>query len=101
MKNDKKSLFFMAQKGDVAAYEKLIESYEKKIFSLVFAATGDRTEASELTQDIFIKVYKELRNEKSDSRLAMLIYKTTHKMLFAAPKSFQSANMKEHGLNMI
>lgn len=101
MKNCEKDLFSMARNGDVGAYEKLIESYERKIFSLVLAAAGDRQQASELTQDIFIKVYKELKKEESPNKLSLLIYGTTRKMLLAKYKGSQRLSINGHGMNLV
>jgi RNA polymerase sigma-70 factor, ECF subfamily len=76
-----KDLLYMAKKGDIEAYEKLIEAYERKVFSLIFAVIGDRSEAGMVTQDIFVKVYLDIKRNEKVTGITQLIYGVTKKVL--------------------
>ena len=54
------ALIQKAQKGDTEALEKLIDRYYDNIFSYLFRKVGSIELAEDLTQDVFIAVYKNL-----------------------------------------
>jgi RNA polymerase sigma-70 factor (ECF subfamily) len=47
-------------KGDRQSYALLVEKYQGPIFNLALRMTGSHEEASDLTQDIFIRAYQKL-----------------------------------------
>src|SRR5688500_10783635 len=47
--------------GDRAAFDRLYERYEGRIRSFVFRFVGDREAAEDLTQEIFLKLYRNPR----------------------------------------
>ena len=46
--------------GDAAAWERLVEQNNRRIFNLCYRFTGSRDEAEDLTQEVFIKMYRTL-----------------------------------------
>ncbi len=53
--------------GDDAAWEMVVNSYAKRIYNLSYRYTGRRDEAEDLTQEIFIRVYQNLKSFRADS----------------------------------
>ena len=53
--------------GDDAAWETVVTSYGKRIFNLSFRYTNRREEAEDLTQDILIRVYQNLKSYRSEA----------------------------------
>jgi len=53
--------------GDDAAWESIISSYAGRIFRLSYRYTGRREEAEDLTQEIFIRIYQNLRSFRADT----------------------------------
>jgi RNA polymerase sigma-70 factor (ECF subfamily) len=53
--------------GDDAAWETVVNSYAKRIYNLSYRYTCRRDEAEDLTQDIFIRVYQNLKSFHPDS----------------------------------
>jgi RNA polymerase sigma-70 factor, ECF subfamily len=53
--------------GDDAAWEMVVNSYAKRIYNLSYRYTSRRDEAEDLTQEIFIRVYQNLKSFRSDS----------------------------------
>ena len=53
--------------GDDAAWEVVVNSYAKRIYNLSYRYTYRRDEAEDLTQDIFIRVYQNLKSFRSES----------------------------------
>lgn len=53
----------------------LVNLYKKKIMSLCFSYTEDYFEAEDLSQEIFLSLYKNMRNFRGDASLSTYIYK--------------------------
>jgi RNA polymerase sigma-70 factor, ECF subfamily len=48
--------------GDSFAWEALVRSQQRRVHALCYRFTGSATEAEDLTQDVFLKVYRNLRS---------------------------------------
>ena len=46
--------------GDQRAWHTLVTSQHKRVYAICYRFTGDATEAEDITQDVFIKVYRNL-----------------------------------------
>ncbi len=55
-----------AAKGDPAAWDQVIELYGERIYNLALRFTGQTAEAEDLTQDIFLKLYRQLDRYRGD-----------------------------------
>jgi RNA polymerase sigma-70 factor (ECF subfamily) len=53
--------------GDDAAWETVVSSYGKRIYNLSYRYTNRKDEAEDLTQEIFIRVYQNLKSYRSDA----------------------------------
>lgn len=49
-----------SQKGSIAAFEELITPYQQKIFNLAYRMAGNYHDASDIAQEVIIKIYKSL-----------------------------------------
>ena len=49
-------------KGDDAAWEALLQAHTRKIYNLCYRFTGRYEDAEDLTQEVFIKVFRTLRS---------------------------------------
>ncbi len=52
--------------GDDAAWERIVNSYGRRVYNLSYRYTSRKEEAEDLTQDIFIRVYQNLKSFRSD-----------------------------------
>jgi RNA polymerase sigma-70 factor (ECF subfamily) len=48
-------------KGDQTAWEQIVRQHWRKVFNLAYKFVGRHDEAEDLTQDIFLKIFKALR----------------------------------------
>ena len=48
--------------GDDAAWEELLRAHTRKVYNLCFRFTGRTSEAEDLTQEVFIKIFQTLRS---------------------------------------
>ena len=53
--------------GDDAAWETVVNSYGRRIYNLGYRYTSHREEAEDLTQEIFIRVYQNLKSYRSEA----------------------------------
>jgi RNA polymerase sigma-70 factor (ECF subfamily) len=67
-----------ARAGSLPAFEELVSVYEKKIFNYCLRMTNSREDAEDLTQEVFIKVYRSLKSFKGNSQLSTWIYRIAH-----------------------
>jgi len=80
-------------KGDVNAFSFLVDNYKNMVFSLAFKMTKSREEAEEVSQDTFIKAYKNLSKFKGDSKFSTWLYRIAyHTSLDAIKKNKNTTN---------
>ncbi len=56
-------------------FEEVVENYHAKVFQLVFRYTGDYEEASDLTQDTFVRAYRAWNEFRGDSQIYTWLYR--------------------------
>jgi RNA polymerase sigma-70 factor, ECF subfamily len=61
--------------GSEEAYAWLIAQYHQPIYSLVFRILGDPADAADITQEVFIKVFRGMNRFNADSSLKTWIYR--------------------------
>ncbi len=62
-------------KGDTNAFSILVERYKSMVFTLALKMVKNREEAEEISQDTFIKAFKNLSKFKGDSKFSTWLYK--------------------------
>jgi RNA polymerase sigma-70 factor, ECF subfamily len=67
-REDEPLLVAAAKAGDDAAFEELVNRYERKIFRLTMNITGNCEDAQDAAQDAFLKAYTHLDGFHGDSR---------------------------------
>lgn len=64
-----------AQRGDMTAFERLVDHYERKIYNLAYRLTGNHEDAGDMAQEAFIRVYQSLPNFRGESAFATWLFK--------------------------
>jgi RNA polymerase sigma-70 factor, ECF subfamily len=62
--------------GDAQAFNKLVSLYQDKIYNLAYNYVKDQEEAKDLTQDIFVSVYRSLPTLKDPAKFSSWLYQT-------------------------
>lgn len=57
-----------------SAFEKLYERYKQKIFNFILNMLNDQAKAEDLTQEVFLKVYKNAEKFSEDAKFSTWIY---------------------------
>jgi len=66
-----------AASGDPGAFEKLFYRYERRVMALAFRVTGDTDLAADVTQEVFIRVYRSLTRFRQGNRFFTWLYRIT------------------------
>ena len=64
-----------AKNGDPAGMERLYELHQRRIYSLCLRHTGNTFDADDVTQDVFIQVFKKVHTFRGDAQFASWLYK--------------------------
>ncbi|MCR4336850.1 MAG: sigma-70 family RNA polymerase sigma factor [Candidatus Omnitrophica bacterium] len=62
------------QKGDVASFETLMHKYYARILNFLYRFVANREAAEDLTQEVFIRVYKSAATYRPEAQLKTWIY---------------------------
>ena len=62
------ALTAMILRGDVSAFEQLINRYKNSVFTIIYRMTGQYQEAEDICQDVFITVYQKLHQYDRNKR---------------------------------
>jgi RNA polymerase sigma-70 factor (ECF subfamily) len=60
--------------GDVEAFAVLVNRYQRPIYNLMLRMTGSREDATDLTQEAFLKAYQKLERFRPSSRFFPWLY---------------------------
>jgi RNA polymerase sigma-70 factor, ECF subfamily len=63
------------QKGDRAAFDTLVERYQRDVYRLCYRYVGDHHDASDLAQDVFLKAYRAIASFRGDSAFSTWLYR--------------------------
>lgn len=63
------------QTGADLSFERLYEMYRGRVFSTAYRMLSNRADAEDVTQDVFVKVFKKLKSFRGDSAVSTWIYR--------------------------
>jgi RNA polymerase sigma-70 factor (ECF subfamily) len=75
MRPEEASIVAELKAGNEDAYTRLIAQYHQTIFNLVYRVLDDPTDASDTTQEVFIKVFRGMANFNCESSLKTWMYR--------------------------
>ena len=70
------------RKGNVEAFEQLIEAYQGKILNYCFRMLGNRSDAEDAAQEVFVKVYRFIGSFTGQSSFSTWLYKVASNVCF-------------------
>lgn len=69
------TLVIKAKRGDVEAFNLLVERHYKQIFNLAFKLLGNTEDAADATQETFLKAHEKIRHFRGDSSFSTWLYR--------------------------
>lgn len=71
-------LIVLVREKNAERYAEIIERYQGKLFAYLYRLIGNRDEAEDLLQDVFIKAYKNLHSYDVSRKFSSWIYRIAH-----------------------
>ncbi len=65
------------QEGDLKAFDKLVELYQKKIYGLSFNLTRNAMDAQDITQEVLLTLFKKINTFQGRSAFSSWVYRIT------------------------
>ncbi|MBQ3390916.1 MAG: sigma-70 family RNA polymerase sigma factor [Clostridia bacterium] len=61
--------------GEIDAFEVLVQRYQKKVYNTVLRLAGHAAEAEDLSQEVFLKLYRGLSSFRGESSFSTYLYR--------------------------
>src|SRR5437868_13227376 len=65
------------QQRDERAFQEVVRLYQHKVYNLVFRFLGNREEAEDLAQEVFVTVFKSIDTFRGDAKFSTWLYRIT------------------------
>jgi RNA polymerase sigma-70 factor (ECF subfamily) len=69
------SLIERAKAGESAAFEQLVDHHQRKVLSTAWRMLGNREDARDAAQEVFLRVHKYLKSFRTDQEFAGWLYR--------------------------
>ena len=74
---NEKELVQRAKDGEQDAFEQLVTMYEKKVYATAYRYLGNESDALDMSQEVFIRVFRFLDKFNEDSSFSTWLYRIT------------------------
>lgn len=74
---DEQELIEKLKKGHQWAFNQLVNKYETRLLKIAYGITFDQEESLEVVQDVFVSVFKNIKNFRQEAKLATWLRKIT------------------------
>src|SRR5436853_6744542 len=75
-------LMGLASAGDMAAFEQLVERHQRLVVGTVGRMLGTNSDAEDIAQQVFVRVWKNLKRYEPRAKFATWLLKITRKLVF-------------------
>ena len=70
-------LLTQLQQGDEAAFKKLVDEWQNMVYNTTLGIVQNADDADDITQEVFIQVYRSISSFKGDSKFSTWLYRIT------------------------
>ena len=71
------NLIRKAQSGDMKAFEQILYKYDKHVMNIAYSFRNNEEDAKDIYQEVFLRVYRGLKNFQFKSEFATWLYRIT------------------------
>ena len=75
MNHEETELISRCQQGDQEALKEIFEKYQKKVYRIAYGVVRQREEALDIVQEVFIKLFRSIKNFKGRSHFYTYLYR--------------------------
>lgn len=89
----------IAASGNISAFELLYERYHRRTYSLCLRMTNSQTEAEDLTQEVFIQLFRKIGSFRGDSAFSTWLHRLTvnQVLMYFRRRSVKNEKTSESG----
>lgn len=98
VRNEDSALLAGLRRGEEAAYETLISRYEEPVYSIVSRLVDDPSDAPDVVQEVFLKVFRKVDGFREESSLKTWIYRIAVNEARNHHRWFSRRRWKETGI---
>jgi len=77
---EEKSIIQKVINGDKNAFEDLVMANQKNVYNLAYKMTKNEEDALDISQEAFIKAYRQLSRFRGDSKFSVWLYRLTYNL---------------------
>src|SRR5712675_1652955 len=79
---NERELVERCRSGDEDAFRELVDQYKHLVFGVIARTVPDRSRAEDLSQEVFLRVYRGLPYFRGEARLSTWIYRIVANVCF-------------------
>src|SRR3954464_12767632 len=68
------ALMLRVKRGDMRAFEELVEKYKQPVINVIYRTLRDLTEAEDLAQNVFVQVYKSADRYQATAKFSTWLF---------------------------
>lgn len=84
------------RRRDEHAFNELVIAYETQVYRLVWRMLGSREEAEDMTQEVFVQVFRSIETFRGDSKISTWIYRIAMNLTRNRAKYLARRHQKSH-----
>jgi RNA polymerase sigma-70 factor (ECF subfamily) len=65
----------LAQQGDSVAFERIYRMHSRKVYTLCLRMVGDRSDAEDLTQEVFLQLFRKIQQFRGESAFSTWLHR--------------------------
>ncbi len=73
-KNEDIVLMLCFKKGDISCFEKILYKYKDSLINFIYRFIGNRTDAEDIAQEVFLKIYKSKESYEPKAKFSTWLY---------------------------
>jgi RNA polymerase sigma-70 factor (ECF subfamily) len=77
---DEAELVARLRASDARAFEELVIAYQHRVFAVAARMLGNRAEAEEIAQEVFLRAHRAIRDFRGDAKLSTWLYSITSRL---------------------
>ena len=97
---DEEIIVKIIEADDSKLFAVIYERYEKKVFNKCFSIIKDKSNSEELTQEIFLKVFTNLKGFKNASTFSTWLYSITYRCCIDYLRDLKKSKFDKLGVNI-
>jgi len=74
-RGDERELIQRCKDGEIGAFNDLVAFFEKRVFNFAYRISGNYDDASDVTQEAFIRVFNSIHSFRGDSNFSTWVYR--------------------------